>query len=105
MKRNLKVVLVIAVLVMSLAVVLLANKGTVRDLTLDFKNSGQFEWYELVEIENADDSNEYSLGFKNSGQFEWYELVEIKATRTLRRTNGFKNSGLPETIELKSCDF
>ncbi len=77
MKKIVKVTLVIMVLVMGLTFGLSLNKGSQKDITLDFENSGTPEWFELVEIK---------AGRKNYNRF-----------------NGFKNSGLPETIEIKNC--
>jgi hypothetical protein len=51
---------------------------------------------------NNDSQHNYSLDFENSGQTEWYEIVEVKANKDdLGKTLGFKNSGLPETIEFR----
>ncbi|MCD4826267.1 MAG: hypothetical protein K8Q99_00640 [Acholeplasmataceae bacterium] len=76
MKKLVKVALVIVVLVMGLAFGLSVNSSSQRDISLDFENSGQPEWYEIVEIKGS------KKGFGN--------------------VQGFKNSGLPETIEVKS---
>ncbi|MFA6801706.1 MAG: hypothetical protein WCR19_06320, partial [Acholeplasmataceae bacterium] len=72
------------------------------DITLDFANSGQPEWVAEDDI---------TLDFANSGQPEWVagdDIILTAQTTSLftnikqitSRFNGFKNSGLPETIEL-----
>ncbi len=73
------------------------------DTTLDFKNSGSPEWI-------TDDT---TLDFKNSGSPEWitddsvvlYTGITVALPTSIIKQivsndNGFKNSGLPETIEL-----
>ncbi len=84
-----------------------ANSGSpewfIEDYSLDFANSGSPEWF----IED------YSLDFKNSGSPEWYGdddidlstgIITVLPTSIIKQIvsndNGFKNSGLPETIEL-----
>lgn len=99
MKKLVKFVSLVVVLVMVLAYSLYFNRGSNKQISLDFENSGSFEWSEEVEINNIIDS--ITLDFENSGSFEWSEEVEIKGfIQKFRRNNDFKNSGLPETIEL-----
>jgi hypothetical protein len=79
MKKFVKVTLIIVVLVMGLAFGLSMNDASQDDIT---------------------------LGFSNSGQPEWSDVVEIKARKfNPKEIAGFKNSGLPETIELSNFDF
>jgi hypothetical protein len=123
MKKLVKVISLVVVLVMVLAYSLYFNRGSNKQISLDFANSGSFEWSEEVEIRNFFDSisldfansgsfewseevevrnffDSISLDFANSGSFEWSEEVEIRGfINKFRRSNDFKNSGLPETIE------
>ncbi len=123
MKKLVKVVSLVVVLVMVLAYSLFLNRGSNRQISLDFENSGSFEWSEIVEaskffdeitldfansgsfewseeVEVKNINEEISLDFANSGSFEWSEEVEVRGfNNKFRRNNDFKNSGLPETIE------
>lgn len=125
MKKLVKVVSLVVVLVMVLAYSLYFNRGSNREISLGFENSGSFEWSEEVGIQNIIDSitmdfansgsfewseevgiqnikDNVSLGFENSGSFEWSEEVGIRGfINRFRRNNDFKNSGLPETIEFR----
>lgn len=79
MKKLVKVTLIIVVLVMGLTFGLSVNNESQKDI---------------------------SLGFSNSGQPEWSDVVEIKARKyNVKEIAGFKNSGLPETIELSTYNF
>jgi hypothetical protein len=123
MKKLVKVVSLVVVVVMVLAYSLYFNRGSNKQISLDFENSGSFEWSEEVGIRNFFDSisldfensgsfewseevgiknfiENISLDFENSGSFEWSEEVGIRGfINKFRRNNDFKNSGLPETIE------
>lgn len=76
MKKLVKVTLVIVVLVMGLAFGLSVNSNSQKDISLDFENSGTPEWYEVVELRAP--------------------------KKAFSRVKGFSNSGLPETIEVRS---
>ncbi|BCR35863.1 hypothetical protein [Mariniplasma anaerobium] len=76
MKKLVKVTLIIVVLVMGLAFGLSMSNNSQKDISLDFENSGQPEWYEVVELRAS--------------------------KRNFDSVQGFKNSGLPETIEVQS---
>jgi hypothetical protein len=98
MKKLVKVVSLVVVVVMVLAYSLYFNRGSNKQISLDFENSGSFEWSEEVGIKNFIEN--ISLDFENSGSFEWSEEVGIRGfINKFRRNNDFKNSGLPETIE------
>lgn len=76
MKKLVKITLIIVVLVMGLTFGLSMSNDTQKDISLDFNNSGQPEWSDVVELKI------------NKRQYESFF--------------GFKNSGLPETIEIHS---
>ncbi|MFA5470661.1 MAG: hypothetical protein WC219_01255 [Acholeplasmataceae bacterium] len=105
MKKLVKVALFVVVMVMVVAYSFVINRGSLKNITLDFENSGTPEWSEIVELDFENSGTpEWSeiveLDFENSGTPEWSEIVELRGFRKgFNRFNDFKNSGLPETIE------
>ncbi len=103
MKKLVKSVLVLVAVVAAFGLFL---NVTGSNVILDFENSGNFEW-----VPGDDD---YETDFDNSGNFEWVpgdDDYELKANNgngiftlnvPVNRHGGFKNSGLPETIEVES---
>ena len=101
MKKLVKLVLVLVAVVAAFGLLL---NVTGSNNILDFENSGNFEWVP---------GDDYEIDFDNSGNFEWVpgDDYELKATNgngiftlnvPVNRHGGFKNSGLPETIEVES---
>jgi ABC-type glycerol-3-phosphate transport system substrate-binding protein len=100
MKKLVKVALFVVVMVMGLAFSLYLDKDSQGNITLDYENSGQPEWFELVEVKDSI-KDLITLDYENSGQPEWFELVEVKNPTDDSITLDYENSGLPETIELR----
>jgi hypothetical protein len=108
------------------------NSGSIEwlgepDVILDFENSGSIEWLGepdvILDFENSGSIEwlgepDVILDFENSGSIEWlgepdvilsadFANFNIKSIikNNSNKFNGFKNSGLPETIEIESMSL
>jgi hypothetical protein len=77
MKKLVKVTLIIVVMVMGLTFGLSMSKDSQKDISLDFANSGQPEWSEVVEVSAKRNNIKSILGFKNSGLPETIEIQSL----------------------------
>lgn len=84
MKKLVKLVLVALVVVSMVGLFSGVNN---KDLSLDFENSGSITWF---------DEDDYIL----SADVENLSVSNLRIKQT--EIAGFKNSGLPETIEIES---
>lgn len=87
MKKLVKLVLVALVMV---SMVGLFSGMNNKDLSLDFENSGSISWF---------DEDDYILS-ADASEVENMSMNRLKMKQF--KISGFKNSGLPETIEIES---
>ena len=99
MEKMIKVVMVILAVVTVVGFTSGVKNG---NISLDFENSGSVEWFWEPDV---------ILDFENSGSVEWFWEpdvilsadfnIESLVNHNFNKTNGFKNSGLPETIDIE----
>jgi len=119
MEKMIKLVMVILAVVTVFGFVAGVEKG---NISLDFENSGSVEWFGqpdvILDFENSGSIEWFGqpdviLDFENSGSVEWFGQPDVilsaefakfniksNGKTTYNKYNGFKNSGLPETIEI-----